>query len=92
MGLSDRDAVQAFHAFGGYIQGFVMMEGGSIKLRDHGETFAAAAFETGLSPEEFPALTATHRYFGECDADEQFEFGLDLMLRGLRSRVEADAS
>jgi AcrR family transcriptional regulator len=92
VGLSDRDAVQAFHAFGGYIQGFVMMEGGSIKLRDHGETFAAAAFKAGLSPEEFPALTATHRYFAECDADEQFEFGLDLMLRGLRSRVDADAS
>src|SRR5262245_26972220 len=31
VGLSDRDTVQAFHAFGGYIQGFVLMEGGSIK-------------------------------------------------------------
>src|SRR5262245_2505510 len=30
-GLSDRDTVQAFHAFGGYIQGFVMMEHGSIQ-------------------------------------------------------------
>ena len=29
-GLSDRDTAQAFHAFGGYIQGFVMMELGSI--------------------------------------------------------------
>ena len=29
-GLSDRDTAQAFHAFGGYIQGFVMMEQGSI--------------------------------------------------------------
>jgi AcrR family transcriptional regulator len=90
VGLSDRDAVQAFHAFGGYIQGFVMMEGGSIRAKDHGDGFAASAFEAGISPEEFPALTAAHRYFAECDADEQFEFGLDLMLRGLRSRVETE--
>jgi AcrR family transcriptional regulator len=86
-GLSDRDTVQAFHAFGGYIQGFVMMEGGSISTSDHGDRFEAAALEANLSPEDFPALTAAHRYFAECDADEQFEFGLDLMLRGLLARV-----
>ena len=34
-GLSDRDCVQAFHAFGGYIQGFVMMEGGTIESPEH---------------------------------------------------------
>src|SRR3990170_4502455 len=47
-GLSDRDTAQAFHAFGGYIQGFVMMELGSIaggsdeaKLKAHAELAAA---------------------------------------------------
>lgn len=91
-GLSDRDTVQAFHAFGGYIQGFVMMEGGSIKTSDHGDRFETAALEASLSPEDFPALTAAHRYFAECDADEQFEFGLDLMVRGLLARVAAAPS
>jgi AcrR family transcriptional regulator len=88
-GLSDRDTVQAFHAFGGYIQGFAMMEGGSIKGADHDDRSAAEALEAGISPEEFPVLSAVGRYFAECDADEQFEFGLDLMIRGLRSRVAA---
>ena len=89
-GLSDRDTVQAFHAFGGYIQGFVMMEGGSIKAGDHEDHFASAVLESGISPEAFPALAAVHRYFEECDADDQFEFGLDLLIRGLLARVADD--
>jgi TetR/AcrR family tetracycline transcriptional repressor len=87
-GLSDRDAAQAFHAFGGYIQGFVMMELGSIAsgvdeehLRKHGEMVAAL-------PAEFPALQAVLPHFVDCGADEQFEFGLDLLIRGLESKVE----
>jgi|RhiMetdeSRZDD1v2_1073273.scaffolds.fasta_scaffold209801_2 AcrR family transcriptional regulator len=86
-GLSDRDAVQAFHAFGGYIQGFVMMEAGSMKER-HEEHFLGAA----IPSEEFPALAAASRYWADCDADEQFEFGLDLLIRGLQARVAAGAS
>jgi AcrR family transcriptional regulator len=84
-GLSDRDTVMAFHSFGGYIQGFVMMEGGSIEGKSHGEPFAGPE----ISTETFPVLAAVGRYFGECDADEQFEFGLDLLVRGLRARVAA---
>ena len=94
-GLSDRDTVQAFHAFGGYIQGFVLMEGGSIK----GAGRAAQGGETPFGPgelaglgETFPVLQAVGRYFAECDADEQFEFGLDLMIRGLQAKVAAQAS
>ncbi len=90
-GLSDRDTVQAFHALGGYIQGFVMMEGGSIKGRaDKGDAFGEAA---GAVPADvFPVLAAVGRYFAECDADEQFEFGLDLMIRGIQAKVAADAA
>ena len=87
-GLSDRDTAQAFHAFGGYIQGFVMMELGSIvgtadaaHLKAHTELAAAL-------PDAFATLQATAPYFAECDADQQFEFGLDLLIRGLESKVE----
>jgi len=86
-GLSDRDTAQAFHAFGGYIQGFVIMEMGSIAggttqghLERHKEI-------TADLPEEFEALRAMNRYFAECSADEQFEFGLDLLIRGVLERV-----
>lgn len=88
-GLSDRDTAQAFHAFGGYIQGFVMMELGSIvggvdeeQLRQHTE------LATGL-PDGFAVLRAVSPHFAACDADEQFEFGLDLMIRGVLARVAA---
>jgi AcrR family transcriptional regulator len=86
-GLSDRDTVQAFHAFGGYIQGFVMMEGGSIKGDHAGNDEHGMEFSASASPELFPCLNAVAQYFAECDADEQFEYGLDLMIRGLQDRV-----
>ena len=84
-GLSDRDTVQAFHAFGGYIQGFVMMESGSIKER-HDEHFPGQ-----IPADVFPTLAAVCRYWADCEPDEQFEFGLDLMIRGLQAKVAADA-
>jgi hypothetical protein len=88
-GLSDRDCVQAFHAFGGYIQGFVMMEGGTIASPEH--VNAKQDLEVMLPLDEFPVLAAVSRYFAECDGDEQFEFGMDLMIRGLTAKV-ADGS
>jgi hypothetical protein len=86
-GLSDRDTVQAFHAFGGYIQGFVMMEGGSIAGAHDGKVHDRTA--DALPAQDFPVLRDVGRYFSECPADEQFEFGLDLMIRGVLARVAA---
>jgi AcrR family transcriptional regulator len=88
-GLSDRDTVQAFHAFGGYIQGFVMMEGGSIK---GGHPEADHDLSSTVPAEAFPVLHAVSRYFAECSADEQFEFGLDLMVRGIEARARTETS
>jgi AcrR family transcriptional regulator len=85
-GLSERDTVQAFHAFGGYIQGFVMMEGGSIKER-HEEHFAGQ-----IPADAFPTLAAVSHHWAECDPDEQFEFGLDLLIRGLLAKVASEPS
>jgi AcrR family transcriptional regulator len=86
VGLSDRDTVQAFHAFGGYIQGFVMMEGGSIKGRAREEHLPSLDAANELL-EAFPTLHKVSEYWADCDADEQFEFGLDLLIRGIRDRV-----
>jgi AcrR family transcriptional regulator len=85
-GLSDRDTVQAFHVFGGYIQGFVMMEGSEVG-KGHGE-HPHDLMDDALSPDAFPVLRDVARYFTECSADEQFEFGLDLILAGILARVE----
>jgi AcrR family transcriptional regulator len=80
-GLSDRETVMAFHAFGGYIQGFVMMESGSMK----GDLSDMAA----ISAEAFPVLASVCGCWGEIGGDEQFEFGLDLLIRGLQAKVAA---
>lgn len=88
-GLSDRDTAQAFHAFGGYIQGFVIMEMGSIA---GGTDEAHVKMHQELSatlPDDFATLRAVSPYFAECGADEQFEFGLDLLIRGVLERVRA---
>jgi TetR/AcrR family transcriptional regulator, tetracycline repressor protein len=90
-GLSDRDTAQAFHAFGGYIQGFVMMELGSIAGGSDEEHMKAHAELAAALPGEFAALQACSPYFAECDADEQFEFGLDLLIRGLETKGSRSA-
>jgi AcrR family transcriptional regulator len=86
-GLSDRDTAQAFHAFGGYIQGFVMMELGSIAGGSDEEHMKMHAELAAAMPGEFPALQAVSKYFAECEPDEQFEFGLELLIRGLEVKA-----
>jgi AcrR family transcriptional regulator len=86
-GLSDRDVAQAFHAFGGYIQGFVVMERGSIAGGTDAAHVKARQALADLDPDEFSALRAVAPYFADCSPDEQFEFGLDLLIQGLLAKV-----
>ena len=89
-GLDVRDASQAFHAFGGYIMGFVMMEQGM--MLGHGEAdqdhlIEHAQFAEMVAAGELPHLTEALPVLNECAADEQFEFGLDLLVRGVESKL-----
>ncbi len=90
-GLPDRDVAQAFHAIGGYIQGFVEMERGSMTGgTDAAHVTAHQALAESLDPEEFEALRAVSPYFADCSPDEQFEFGLDLLIQGLLAKVRQE--
>ena len=91
-GLSDRDTAQAFHAFGGYIQGFVMMELGSIAGGSDEAHVKAHAELAAALPDDFATLQAVGPYFAECDPDQQFEFGLDLLISGLEAKVRAEGT
>ena len=91
-GLSDRDTAQAFHAFGGYIQGFVIMEMGSIAGGTTQSHLEGHKLITTELPDEFEALRAVDPYFAECSPDEQFEFGLDLLIRGVLERVRGQTA
>lgn len=88
VGLTGEDAVKAFHAFGGYILGFVTMEMGPMLGGEEGRDAQVHADMARLvGSAELPRLREALPHFIECDDDEQFEFGLDLLIDGLRARA-----
>ena len=87
-GADEREAVQVFNVMGGYIMGFVMMEtgqmftAGALDASNPDVSIVAPTFPTA----QLPCIAATLPHLATCDPDEQFEFGLDLMLGGLQTR------
>ena len=88
-GLSDDDVVHAFRAFGGYIMGFVLNEVANpvpgMGDRDHRAEHEDLA--RLLPGEEFPNLARLLPLLAECDPEVDFEFGLDLLLDGIKARA-----
>ena len=82
-GLSDHDAVYAFHTVGGFILGSVMMETGQV----FGRNAPDRASMPDVPVDALPNIGACMPYLADCDFDEQFEFGLDLMLEGIRAKI-----
>src|SRR3954451_7138131 len=81
-GLSESDAAQSFNTIGSFIFGSVMMETG----QPFGSGEQPGAFPSGIAA-DLPNVAACAQYLSECDLDAQFEFGLDLMLDGLRAKI-----
>ncbi len=93
VGLGPRESVQALNAFGSYIMGFVIMEQGLMPGHDPKEhAHAHDEVIEALQGAGLPRLLECFPYFAECPTDEQFEFGLDLMIDGLRARAAAATS
>jgi TetR/AcrR family tetracycline transcriptional repressor len=102
-GIDDREGVLVFNVLGGYIMGVVMMEVGAMFSAGTSQVGAPSgshavhsklpdeAFARLLPAETLPCLVAALPHLAECDPDEQFEFGLDLLLAGIASRVTASA-
>lgn len=91
-GIEGRDLVTVFNVMGGYIMGSVMMEVG--RMFSAGTLDAdipdPAAIAGILPPDRLPAIIASLPHLAACDPDEQFEFGLDLLLMGLQARYGID--
>jgi AcrR family transcriptional regulator len=89
LGLSEADSVKAFHTFGGYILGSVMMELGPMVGGPDDEAHVLAHQEMArvLESANLPRLREALPYIIDCDVEAQFEFGLDLLIEGLRSRT-----
>lgn len=89
-GLTPHEAANAFHTFGGYIFGFVLMEtrqtfGGPEDERTTPESLRV------LFPdiERLPTVAAVFPDMCSTNAEEQFEFGLDLLLMGIQAKIAA---
>jgi AcrR family transcriptional regulator len=92
-GLSAVDSMKAFHAFGGYIMGYVTMELGTMVGGPGDEEHARAHQEMArvVQIADLPRLRETLPYLAELDVEEQFEFGLDLLIDGIRARIASNA-
>lgn len=102
-GIDAREGVQVFNVLGGYIMGVVMMEvgamfsagttrgGKALDLNAVHSKLPDEAFAPFLPNDRVPCIVAALPHLAECDPDEQFEFGLDLLLAGIQSRVVASA-
>jgi TetR/AcrR family transcriptional regulator, tetracycline repressor protein len=92
-GLSKDETVQVFRAVGGYIFGFVMTEVGNM-MAGQGERYSEAQVEELrrlLPADRLPRFLEMLPYLAECDNDATFDFGLDLMLEGIKARTAGRA-
>ncbi|MCB8901599.1 MULTISPECIES: TetR/AcrR family transcriptional regulator [unclassified Streptomyces] len=80
-GLPAALAARAFTAVAHYVVGFTAQQYGPAAAPDH--STEVAAFYGGLDPESYPALLQAARSLTSVAVDEEFEFGLTLLVRGL---------
>ena len=90
-GLSDRDAAQAFNALGSYILGYVTMEQGLMLGSDDEHAKQHDLAMDALRGSGLDNVVACLPHFADCSTDQQFEFGLDLIFRGIRAGVAGSA-
>jgi len=90
-GLSDRDAAQAFNALGSYILGYVTMEQGLMLGNDEEHAKQHDMAMDVLQGSGLDNVMACLPFFTHCDTGQQFDFGLDLVFRGIRAGVAGKA-
>jgi AcrR family transcriptional regulator len=89
-GLSPADSLKAFHVFGGYILGYVTMELGTMVggVQDEEHIRAHQEMARVVETADLPRLQEALPFLSECDIEEQFEFGLELLIEGIRTATD----
>jgi TetR/AcrR family transcriptional regulator, tetracycline repressor protein len=82
-GFGKETALHAFRALSSYTFGYAMAEIRGFALEPDGSRLGAY----WLSSEEFPRLSELRPQLENVDHDAEFEFGLDLILSGLRAKL-----
>jgi AcrR family transcriptional regulator len=83
-GFGKETALHAFRALSSYTFGYAMAEIRGFALEPDGSRLGAHR----LTPEEFPRLCELRPQLENVDHDAEFEFGLDLILSGLQTRLQ----
>jgi AcrR family transcriptional regulator len=88
-GLSEEDTVQALQSIGGYLFGSVMMEVGNLVTGNPrlGAVDDADELLRLLPADELPRFAELAPFIARCDMDATFDFGLELLLEGIRART-----
>jgi AcrR family transcriptional regulator len=88
VGLPENDAVKAFCALGGFIVGFVMFEIGMMRASGpEDQPPTPEGLMAALPTDEFPCFVSSLPYLMQGDIEQRFEYGLDLMIAGIRSKA-----
>jgi AcrR family transcriptional regulator len=82
-GFDAATALYAFRTLSAYATGYAMAEIRGFAMEPGGGRDGAAI----LPAEEFPNIAEVGEKLGGVDRDAEFEFGLDLILGGLRERL-----
>ena len=88
-GLPPRVISLAADMFALYVGGFAFEE--SLRGDESADPEQLAEYFRSLPPDEFPTLVALADDLTAGDADERFEFGLELLVRGLEAMAKDDA-
>jgi AcrR family transcriptional regulator len=82
-GFDKETALHAFRALSSYTFGYAMAEIRGFALEPDGSRLGAYR----LPPKEFPRISELRPQLENVDHDAEFEFGLDLILSGLRKQL-----
>ncbi|HXF56732.1 MAG TPA: TetR/AcrR family transcriptional regulator C-terminal domain-containing protein [Actinomycetota bacterium] len=91
-GLSEEATVHAYRALVGFTLGSVLLELGGFLSDASRQGAAWAESLLRLAPERLPTFAAILPHLLRCDPDEEFEFGLDVLLGGLRARLSGSTA
>ena len=85
-GFAGTALLRAYHVLFGFLTGFVLTDlTGTLATRRGRSVSEVAAAVAGLDAARFPNLTACAKLAGRAKPGEEFEYGLDAVLAGLRA-------
>lgn len=80
-GFDRKSAFHAFRVLTNYTVGYTMAD-----IRGFALEPGSGEVEATRNPRDFPTVTSVSPLFGNIDHDAEFDFGLDLILTGLRQK------